>query len=90
MSFRRRVYKVEKHLPTSQIEEELDEISCWLIENNKEFQDGIRQMFRLQCRAESSLENIDDWEESLKQEVLTVMQRLEEIKQYYTKAGIPS
>ncbi|PFR94855.1 hypothetical protein [Priestia megaterium] len=87
MNFKSRLNKAEKQLPASQTEEKLDEISCWLIENNKEFQDGIRRMFRLQCQAEKSVEHIHDWDEPLRQEYLIVIHSLERIKQSHMKEG---
>lgn len=54
MRIRRRIQNVEKLLPPAAKKgselQELESVIEWLVQNNKEFMECVRQLFRLQCK----------------------------------------
>lgn len=88
MKLKGRISKINKHLP-SKNKKEIDEVQEWLTKNHKEYQQCLKQLFRLRYSAGKTFEQIHQWEEPLKQEGLVAIQRINKFTEYHKGEELP-
>ncbi|SMQ60936.1 hypothetical protein SAMN05444673_0442 [Bacillus sp. OV166] len=85
MSLKLRLAKIEKRFidERGKLQENSGEdiISDWLINNCHEYRECIRQLFRLQCKVNQSVDDWQEWTEPYRSSVEKILLCMEDLRQ---------
>ncbi|MEI1420932.1 hypothetical protein EFK13_06675 [Bacillus cabrialesii] len=82
MKIRQRIIKSEKVLSTiksKQGKNEINPVLSWLIENNREFRECLKQLWRLRWKAEQGTYQWERWQEPYREQAGTLVKRMDEL-----------
>lgn len=82
MKIRQRIIKSEKVLSAIKLKQQKNEINplfSWLIENNEEFREYLKQLLRLRWEAEENTYQWERWQEPYREQAKILIKRMDEL-----------
>ncbi|MEI2428523.1 hypothetical protein V8V54_26465 [Priestia megaterium] len=82
MRLRQRIIRFEKTLSSiksKQGKNEINPVLAWLIENNGEFRECLKQFWRLRWKAEKSTYQWEHWQEPYREQAGALVERMNEL-----------